>query len=305
MKRLLSLIFVLFLVSCDSIEEAEKSDNSYRPKQTTNKIIHKAWKGVAMPHIDPIHLSTTIVLKYLGKDLKGNATGFFYLNKQNDLYLVTNKHIIYGDNFSEKNAEPKIDKIKIKIHTDKNDLSKNKTITIDLFKKENRLWREHSKKYIDIVCIPLDLDRNKYLFAFANESFLDASNIKIGFEKIFVMGYPYGWHDSLHNLPITRIGHLSSPFGVPFRGYPFMLGDVETHPGMSGSPVFMHLVDYVTVDKGKPTLQMGQSRIILLGVYSGNPVWKLKDENANEFNKIPRSLSVIWFGGLIKEIIGE
>ena len=305
MKRLLYLIFVLFLVSCASIEEAEKADNSYRPKQATNKIIHKAWKGVAMPPIDPIHLSTTLISRYLDKESKGNATGFFFQSEQGSIYLVTNKHVIYGDNFYKDEAVPEIDKIDITLHVNRNDLSQNKTITIGLFKKENRLWREHSRKDIDIVCIPLDLDRNKYLFALADESLLDASNIKIGFEKIFVMGYPYGWHDSLHNLPITRIGHLSSPFGVPFHGYPFMLGDVETHPGMSGSPVFMHLVDYVTVDKDKSTRHMGQSKIILLGVFSGQPLWEIKNKKTNETITIPHSLSIIWFGDLIKEIIGE
>ena len=258
-----------------------------------------------MPSVDSIYLSTTLVRRFSGNESKGNATGFFFQNKQGSVYLVTNKHVIYGDNFSDESAVPEIDKIKLTLHSNKDNLAQNETVTIGLFKKDDKLWKEHSSEYIDIVCMPLDLDRNKFVFAAVDESLLDVSNIKIGIEKIFVMGYPYGWHDSLHNLPITRIGHLSSPFGVPFHGNPFMLGDVETHPGMSGSPVFMHLIDYVTVDNGKPTRHMGQSKIILLGVYSGNPVWKLKDENTNEVITIPRSLSVIWFGDLIKEIIGN
>lgn len=255
--------------------------------------------------INSIYLSTTLVHTFYGDKLKGTATGFFFKSKQGTVYLVTNKHVIYGDNFSDENAVPKINKIQLSLHTNSDNLQQNDTVTIALFKRKDKIWKEHSRKNIDIVCMPLSLEINKFVFAPVDENYLDASNIKIGIEKIFVMGYPYGWHDSLHNLPITRIGHLSSPFGVPFRGKPFMLGDVETHPGMSGSPVFMQLVDYVTVDKGKVTHHMGRSKIILLGVYSGNPVWKLKHENATEFNEIPRSLSVIWFGDLIKEIIEE
>jgi len=256
-----------------------------------------------MPPIDPIYLSTTLIHRFVANKSKGNATGFFFQSKQGSIYLVTNKHVIYGNDFYKEEAIPEIDKIDITLHINKNDLSQNKTITIDLFENKDRLWREHPRKDIDIVCIPLNLDRNKFVFASVDEGLLDASNIKIGFEKIFVMGYPYGWHDSLHNLPITRIGHLSSPFGVPFHGNPFMLGDVETHPGMSGSPVFMHLVDYVTVDKGKLTRHLGQSKIILLGVYSGQPKWELTDKKTNKSITIPHSLSVIWFGDLIKETI--
>jgi len=258
-----------------------------------------------MPSVDSIYLSTSLVHRFSGNKSKGNATGFFFKSKQGSVYLVTNKHVIYGDNFSKENAVPEINKIKLILHINRDDLSQNETVTINLFKKKNRVWKEHSRKDIDIVCIPVELDRNRFIFTSADESLLDASNIKIGFEKIFVMGYPYGWHDALNNLPITRIGHLSSPFGVPFHGNPFMLGDVETHPGMSGSPVFMHLVDYVTVKEGKLTRHLGQSKIILLGVYSGQPRWETKDKKTNELITIPHSLSVIWFGDLIKEIIGK
>jgi len=258
-----------------------------------------------MPSVDSIYLSTTLVHRFSGNDSKGTATGFFFQSKQGSIYLVTNKHVIYGDNFPDENAAPEIDKIKLILHINKNNLSQNEEVTIGLFKKNVKLWKEHPRKDIDIVCIPLNLDRNKFIFAVVDASLLDTSNIKIGIEKIFVMGYPYGWYDSLHNLPITRIGHLSSPFGVPFHGNPFMLGDVETHPGMSGSPVFMHLVDYITVDNGKSTRHMGQSKIILLGVYSGQPKWEYKNQKTGELIKIPHSLSVIWFGDLIKEIIGE
>ncbi len=262
-------------------------------------------KGKTMASVDSIYLSTTLVHRFSGNESKGKATGFFFQSKQGPVYLVTNKHVIYGDNFSDETPIPEIDKIQLTIHINMDNLLQNETVTIDLFKKHDKVWKEHTGKDIDIVCIPLNLDRNKFVFASADESLLDASNIKIGIEKIFVMGYPYGWYDSLHNLPITRIGHLSSPFGVPFHGNPFMLGDVETHPGMSGSPVFMHLVDYVTVDKGKSTRHMGQSKIILLGVCSGQPKWEITDKKTNKSITIPHSLSVIWFGDLIKEIIGE
>jgi hypothetical protein len=279
---------------------------AYSKHQPANNIIAcNTQKGKAMPLVDPIYLSTTLVRRFSGNESKGTATGFFFQSQQGPVYLVTNKHVIYGDNFSDENATPEIDEIKLTLHINKNNLSQNEEVTISLFNKNDKLWKEHSMKNIDIVCTPLDLDRDKFIFATVDKSLLDISNIKIGMEKIFVMGYPYGWYDSLHNLPITRIGHLSSPFGVPFHGNPFMLGDVETHPGMSGSPAFMHLVDYITVDNDKSTRHLGQSKIILLGVFSGQPKWEIKDKKTGTLIEIPHSLSVIWFGDLIKEIIGE
>lgn len=294
------------MASCASIKEGGRTNNSYCPQQPANKVItHKVQRGKIIPPVDPTYLSTTLIHRFFGNESKGNATGFFFQSKRGGDYLVTNKHVIYGDNFFKEDAVPEIDKIATTLHINRNDLSQNETLKINLLEKGDKVWKEHPRKDIDIVCIPIELNRNKFVFASADESHLDTSNIKIGLEKIFVMGYPYGWYDSLHNLPITRIGHLSSPFGVPFHGTPFMLGDVETHPGMSGSPVFMHLVDYVTVDEGKLTRHLGQSKIILLGVYSGQPLWKVTNKKTNETITIPHSLSVIWFGDLIKEIIEQ
>jgi len=85
---------------------------------------------------------------------------------------VTNKHVIYGDNFSKEDAVPEVDKITITLHVNRNDLSQNEAVTIDLFKKKNKVWKEHSRKDIDIVCIPIELDRNKFVFATADESLL-------------------------------------------------------------------------------------------------------------------------------------
>ena len=217
---------------------------------------------------------------------------------------MTNKHVIYGEKYFEENAKPEIDTLKIVLHVNKDNLSQNELVVIKLFNGNVKIWKEHLQKNIDIVCIPLLLDREKFVFFSIGENALDTSNLKIGFEKIFIMGYPYGWYDTLNNLPITRIGHLSSPLGVFFMGHPFMLGDVETHEGMSGSPVFMHLKDYITIDENNEEItHLGSWKTILLGVFSGQPRWNVKNKETDKIIKIPHSLSIIWFSSLIKEIV--
>ena len=237
--------------------------------------------------IDQIFITTTIIKRFIGNKELGSATGFFFSDTENNVYLVTNKHVIYGEKYFEENAKPEIDTLKIVLHVNKDNLSQNEEVIIKLFNGNVKIWKEHLQKNIDIVCIPLLLDREKFVFFSIGENALDTSNLKIGFEKIFIMGYPYGWYDTLNNLPITRIGHLSSPLGVFFMGHPFMLGDVETHEGMSGSPVFMHLKDYITIDENnKETTHLGFWKTILLGVFSGQPRWDVKNKETDKIIKI-------------------
>ncbi|MDD5551825.1 MAG: serine protease [Candidatus Pacebacteria bacterium] len=248
--------------------------------------------------VDSIFLTTTIV-KFLRNNQYYSATGFFFSDKENNVYLVTNKHVIYGKDYSHNDSKPKIDELRLILHSDQNNLSKNEEVSVNLYKEGEQIWKEHNNKEIDVICIPINLDRHKFIFVTIGNDLLDFSNLKIGFEKIFVMGYPYGWYDILNNLPITRVGHLSSPFGVAFQGKPFMLGDVETHKGMSGSPVFMYLKDYITEGAdGRNSIHVGTLKMLLVGVFSGQPIWRTKENK-----EIPHSLSIIWFSEIIKEIV--
>jgi hypothetical protein len=244
-----------------------------------------------------------LIKGFANKAEVGTATGFFF-SSNNKVWLVTNKHVIYGDRFAEEDAKPEVDEFGLLLHINREDFTKNEEVSIPLFIDSKRNWLEHSERNIDLICLPIALDRTKYHFVTIADDLLDSEKLKIGFEKIFVMGYPFGWYDSTHNLPITRIGHLSSPYKVPFRGVPIMLGDVETHKGMSGSPVFMYLKDYVTEDEnGGLVTNIGAYKHLLLGVFSGQPLWPVVDSITNNTINIPHSLSIIWFGTLIQDIL--
>lgn len=258
-----------------------------------------------MALIDPIYISTVFIEMFQNQNQKGSATGFFYIQDE-QLYLVTNKHVIYGDKFFEKTAKSQVNKFKLFLHTNAANLRENQNLEIDLIDNDKNVWFEHSDPKIDVVVIPVKIDRTKFVIAPADKSLLDTDKLVINFEKIFVMGYPYGWFDRENNLPITRIGHLSSPFEVPFAGNPIMLGDVETHKGMSGGPVFMELSDYMTVENNNRTKHIGQSKRILVGIHSGQPLWQLRDVVTNELKEeVKHTLINIWFAKLIPEIISN
>ena len=236
----------------------------------------------------PIYTLTTIIK--ITKDC--SASGFFFSEKDK-LYLVTNKHVIYGTDFKG----PVIKRITIVLHTEASDSTKNEEIEIELLNGDGtKKWLEHANPNVDVVLIPLNLDK-KYVFSSIDRSFIDdAKNLVTLFEKILVVGYPYGWYDDINNLPIIRIGHLSSPFKVGFRGEPVMIGDVITHSGMSGSPVMMYLRDPITKTTDGQRHVKSETRFILIGVYSGQfKIPQKEDERPNLIN--------IWFPETILEIL--
>ena len=253
--------------------------------------------------IDPLYASTSIIIGIKdGKD-KIEATGFFFVDGKTKLYLVTNKHVIYGEKFAE-DGNPVIDEIRLNLHTDPNDLTRNKELTINLIEGGKKKWLQHrSNREIDVVLIPIEIDRSKYFIVPLDKSLIETGNVQVGFEKIFLMGYPFGWYDKVNNLPITRVGHLSSPFKVPFLGKQVMLGDIETHKGMSGSPVFMKLEDYTEISGDKSIKRLGSTKIILLGIYSGQPLWESVDKKSGRKMLIHHTLANIWFADLILEIL--
>jgi hypothetical protein len=57
-------------------------------------------------------------------------------------------------------------------------------------------------------------------------------------EPVWFVGYPDGWRDELHNLPLMRTGSVASLPSLAFDGRPEFVIDAQAFPGSSGSPVF-------------------------------------------------------------------
>ena len=56
---------------------------------------------------------------------------------------------------------------------------------------------------------------------------------------MLVVGFPLGFHDTLHHLPVARRAAIASSFGLRFQGQGYFLTDARTHRGTSGAPVVM------------------------------------------------------------------
>ena len=75
-----------------------------------------------------------------------------------------------------------------------------------------------------------------------------------------MVGFPLGFHDTLHHMPVVRQAGIASSFGLRFQGEGYFLTDARTHRGISGAPVVMRVPD--------DPATLGDLPWMLLGVHS-------------------------------------
>ena len=168
-----------------------------------------------------------------------NGTGFFYSNPKDDLFLITNRHVIKDESSW---YIPNI--VRLSLHTNRDNLRQNRDYDIPLYDNAEPRWRE-PHPFADVVAIPLDREDIKeqglVIESFSDVEFDTKLHLEIG-EDILVMGYPLGcYYDNVFNLPVIRSGTLASAYPVPYQGKPHFLIDARLHKGTSGSPVITKL----------------------------------------------------------------
>ena len=62
--------------------------------------------------------------------------------------------------------------------------------------------------------------------------------VEVG-SSLLIVGFPLGFHDALHHLPVVRHAAVASSFGLRFQGKGYFLTDARTHRGTSGAPVVL------------------------------------------------------------------
>ena len=83
--------------------------------------------------------------------------------------------------------------------------------------------------------------------------------IEVG-TQVLIVGFPLGFHDTLHHLPVARQAVIASAFGIRFQGQGYFLTDGQLHRGTSGAPV----VSRVTAQRSG----RGDLPWMLLGVHA-------------------------------------
>lgn len=247
--------------------------------------------------VDPVLMSIVRIKLVRGEEEFGTATGFFFA-RESRIYFVTNRHVVLSD---KRNFQPT--HFRIQLHETANDLKRNQWISVSLFDESGiPLWLEDSMSGSDLLCLEVENIRkmaSEKAIAISALSEADFVPEDLEFElgqELLVVGYPRGYYDDVHNLPIIRYATLASPYPIPFQGKPLALIDANLHPGTSGSPVILKPASVPMWNRGLDPLS--RRRVYLIGVHSSSVGAVLK-----EGGKDPLDLHLIWFAGLIPGII--
>jgi V8-like Glu-specific endopeptidase len=249
--------------------------------------------GDAMVAVDPavaVLLTTVCVNTWLGAKPLTNASGFFF-RRDARLFLVTNRHVLAD---VPSNHFP--DRIEIDLHTSARDLTRYAVFSIPLYGGGLGLWRQatDSAGNVDVAAIEINvgsLPRGTVLQAFDTTS-LEArgENAGIG-DALTVIGFPLGFHDTVHRLAIARGASIASAYGVRFQQQGYFLTDARTHRGSSGSPVLRHRRLAHHADTSTPSWQ-------LLGIHSTRMDMRTRDTAEDE----SLGLNCAWYADVLVAI---
>ena len=188
--------------------------------------------------IEPLLLTSARVATFDGDLVLTAATGFFF-ERDGQLWLVTARHVLIDEPSGHRP-----NRIEIQFHTDPDNLTKMSVLSLWIYEGGNGIWRQGSDSAgeIDVAVIQLDaasLPKRRELRAFTPEHLQsDLKAAEVG-DALLIVGFPLGFQDTVHYLPVVRQATIASSFGVRFQGQGYFLTDARLHRGSSGAPVVM------------------------------------------------------------------
>lgn len=194
-------------------------------------------RAAAIP-VEPLLLATVSVATFEGGNALANASGFFFLRDER-LFVVSSRHV-----FLDEPSGHRPDRIEIGLHPDAGNLARACVLSVMLYRNGRATWRQASDGGGDVDVAVLEIERDKLPPEAALAWFAPASlaapgqTVALG-QPVLISGFPLGFHDALHHLPVVRQGVVASSYGWRFQGTGCFLTDARTHRGLSGAPVVM------------------------------------------------------------------
>lgn len=195
-----------------------------------------------MPAPDPLLLAIVRIATFAGDRGLTGASGFFF-RRGARLYLVTSRHV-----FIDGETDHHPDRIEIELHADADNLADSAVLSALLYRDGIANWRQGRDEAGGVDVAVLEIDRLALpaavdLAAFTLDN-LPASDDEVPLgQPVLIAGFPLGFHDDLHHLPVVRQGIVASPYGWRFQGQGWFLTDARAHRGISGAPVVMRAPD--------------------------------------------------------------
>jgi Trypsin-like peptidase domain len=209
--------------------------------------------------IESLLLTAARISTFEQQRLLTNASGFFF-ERDERLFLVTSRHVMF-----DEPSKHFPDRIEIELHIDRGNMANSTGFSILLYRNGMGIWRQgvDTAGEIDVAVIEIEraaLPESTVYRAFTLEHLLGPLDpVAVG-TSLLVVGFPLGFHDTLHHMPVVRHAVIASSFGLRFQGEGYFLTDARTHRGSSGAPVVMRASDRETMQGDLPW--------ILLGVHS-------------------------------------
>lgn len=217
------------------------------------------------------------------------ATGFFF-ERDGRLYVVTARHVL-----KDEASDHHPDSLLIDLHVEPDNAVLVTQFMIPLFKDGKSVWREgiDSGGEVDVAVVELDrsaLPERLSLKAFTPDHLVrKLDEMEVG-ASILIVGFPLGFQDTLHHLPVARQAIIATSFGLRFQGEGFFLTDARMHRGASGAPVVARAASR---QSGREDLSW-----LLLGVHTSR-----MDVNNRDVSEDERlNLNCAWYADILMKL---
>jgi S1-C subfamily serine protease len=236
--------------------------------------------------VESLLLAVTRVSTLLGEKQLTNATGFFFA-RDDKLFLITNRHVVL-----DEASDHRPNWLKIELHVDPENVAVTTQFAIPLYRGTEPVWRQgvDSAGTVDVVALQLEraaLPNKLLLQPFTSDHLVEQlDEIEVG-TRVLVVGFPLGFHDTLHHLPVVRQAVIASAFGIRFQGQGYFLTDAQMHRGTSGAPVVARVT---TQRSGR-----GELPWMLLGIHAARMDVTNRDTEQDE----RLNLNCAWYADVI------
>ena len=231
--------------------------------------------------IESLLLTATRVFTFEQQRVLTNASGFFF-ERDARLFLVTSRHVLI-----DEPSEHLPDRVEIELHIDPDNMASSTGFSIPLYRDGKAVWRQGIDAGGQIEIERAALPQTTAYRAFTPAHlYAPLAEIAVG-TSLLVVGFPLGFHDTLHHMPVVRHAVVASAFGLRFQGQGYFLTDARTHRGTSGAPVVMRALKLEPAQDEMPWT--------LLGVHSAVFDVGTRDVNLDE----ALGLNCAWYADIL------
>ncbi|MFV0443398.1 MAG: trypsin-like peptidase domain-containing protein [Planctomycetaceae bacterium] len=235
--------------------------------------------------VEAVLLTATRLTTRLNGGTVSNATGFFF-ERDERLFLITNRHVVLNE---PSNHRP--DALDLKLHVSETNLVETVSFLVPLYPQGAPCWLEASDASGVVDVVAIELNRTQLPKSFIYRAFTpqhlveELDEIEVG-TPLLVIGFPLGFLDNLHHLPVARQAIIASAFGFRFQGTGCFLTDGRTHRGISGAPVVTRFSDR----RGRAHLPY-----TLLGIHASRIDVGTRDQSQDE----ALGLNMAWYSDVL------